>query len=421
MKDGFQRTTLDNGVTVITERFAGVRSIALGVWFVVGSRDEEPHEAGMSHFLEHLMFKGTPTRSALELSEAFDRLGARQNAFTSKEVTCYYADFIDESLPGVFELIGDMVTSASLEQSACELERKVVIEEIARMQDDPEDCAHELFARLAWPQHTLGRSIAGSIETVSTFGHDEAHAYRAKHYAAENCIVAAAGNVEHDEVVRLAEQHLASLPRKTARQPRTAPGPNTAQTHFTYKDTEQTHLFVGQTAMAADDEQRYALMLAHNIFGGSMSSRLFQEVREKRGLVYAIYSHPMLVRDGGLFAVYAGTRPENGQLVYDTIMQEFVRFSASDITTSELERAKASVKGALALAMESTSRRMIRLAEALINGNELYSFDEALALYEGTTLDEVHAVAARIGGDEKTLAVVGPYTAQGFDEFQEGK
>jgi len=415
----FKKTVLDNGITVVTESIKDVRSIALGVWFKVGSRDESSHEAGMSHFLEHMLFKGTPTYGARELSEAFDKLGARQNAFTSKEVTCYFADFIDESLDGVFALIADMVSRASLEQRACELERQVVIEEIARAEDNPEDVVHELFASLAWPHHPLGRSIAGTRETVEGFGHKEAVDFRAKHYFGENCVVAAAGNLNHEKVVELAQELLSSLPSAGSQEKRKAPDANAAALKFQHKDTEQSHIFTGQSSFSNRDDRRYTLTLANNILGGSMSSRLFQEVREKQGLVYAINSYPLLYSDGGLIAVYAGTRPENGQQVFDTIKRELKRFGSSDISIEELERAKASVKGSLALALESTSRRMIRIAEATIADLKVFSFDELLDIYNKITLDELHSVAHDITSASQTTAVVGPYVDQGFEQFEQ--
>lgn len=410
----FNKTVLDNGITVISEHMDSVRTIALGVWFQVGSRDETPEEAGMSHFMEHMMFKGTSTYSARELSEAFDRLGARQNAFTSKEVTCYYADFIDESLPGVFGLIADMVTDAALEQSACELEREVVIEEIARSEDDPEDIAHELFSRLAWPNHNLGLSIAGTRKTVGGFDHDAAVEFRSKHYFTGNCIVAAAGNVDHTQLVALAERLLSGLPHQGSAPQRIAPQESTPALEFKYKDTEQAHMFIGTSTMGTTDERRFALSLASSILGGSMSSRLFQEVRERLGLVYSIYSFPQLFSDGGLFAVYAGTRPDNAQKVYDKINSEMERFGQSDITADELELARQSARGHLALSLESTSRRMMRLAEAMISGNPILSFDESLERLASVTLDDVHTIAGDIAHSEPTIAIVGPFKQQSF-------
>ena len=414
----FAKTVLENGITVITEPFSGVRSVALGIWFRVGSRDEQPQEAGMSHFLEHMMFKGTASCGARELSEAFDRLGARQNAFTGKETTCYYASFIDESLTGVFELLADMVSHASFEPQACALEREVVIEEIARSEDDPEDVAYEFFSSLVWPHHCLGRNIAGSRETVGGFGHHEAVDYRTKHYCGKNCVVAAAGNVEHGQLVELAERLLGDMKPTGTPDIRVAPDRSAAVTRFKYKDTEQAHLFLGQPTFSLRDERRYPLTLANNILGGSMSSRLFQEVREKQGLVYSIYSYPQLFFDGGLFAVYAGTRPENGQQVFDTIQREMARFGSGDITKDELERAKASVKGALALSLESTSGRMMRIAETTLTDLEVLPFDEVLEKYDRITLEEICALAHEVTDATPTVAVVGPYTDQAFGKFE---
>lgn len=392
-----------------------VRSIALGVWFRVGSRDEHASEVGMSHFMEHMMFKGTQSRSAREISEAFDRFGARQNAFTSKEVTCYYADFIDESLEGVFELIADMVTDATLDQSACELERQVVIEEIARSEDDPDDIAHELFSSLAWPHHTLGLPIAGTRESVGGFDHNKAVAFREKHYFGKNCIVAAAGNVDHEALVAYAQRFLGHLKPDGTQDERVSAGQSKPAFQVKYKDTEQAHIFYGASTVSTRDERRYALGLANTILGGSMSSRLFQEVREKLGLVYAVYSYPQLFSDSGLFAVYAGTRPENGQQVYDVIKREMDRFGKSDVTADELELARQSTKGNLALSLESTSRRMIRLAEAVIADNPILTFDEALDRINKVTLQDVHDIAGELSSAEPTVAVVGPYQNQSFE------
>lgn len=416
----YKKTVLDNGITVITEHMDSVRSIALGIFFQVGSRDEMPAEAGMSHFMEHMMFKGTPSLTARELSEAFDRLGARQNAFTSKEVTCYYASFIDESLEGVFGLLSDMVMNASLEQEGCELERRVVIEEIARMEDDPEDVAHELFSATAWPSHPLGLSIAGTRESVGSFNHDDAVAYRSKHYSGDNCIITAAGNVDHDVLVELVVRHMSDLKSHGTQHPRTAPGPVSATTLFQYKDTEQAHILYGTSTMSASDDDRFALGLANTILGGGMSSRLFQEVREKLGLVYAIYSFPQLYQDSGLFAIYAGTRPENASQVYSIVAEEVRKMAAGEITADELELARQASKGGLALSLESTSKRMIRLAEGFMSKGEILSFDESIARLNGVTLDDVCMVSAKLGESETVLAVVGPFKNNDFTLSEQG-
>ena len=208
----FEKTVLPNGTTIISEQMGSVRSIALGIWFSVGSRDEEPAEAGMSHFLEHMMFKGTPVRSARDISEEFDRLGAEINAFTSKEYTCYYARFVDEHLDRAFSILSDMVTDAALDNAACESEREVVIEEIARMEDTPDDQIHEIFSRVLWPTHPIGLPVLGDKESVATFDHGRSTAFRAKHYLSGNCVIAAAGNVSHDELVALTKKYLTGIP-----------------------------------------------------------------------------------------------------------------------------------------------------------------------------------------------------------------
>jgi len=402
-------------MTIVTETMDSVRSVALGIWFQVGSRDETPAEAGMSHFMEHMMFKGTPTRDARQLSEAFDRLGAQQNAFTSKEYTCYFASFLDESLEGVFDLLGDMVCHANLAQDQCELERQVIIEEIARGEDDPDDVASELFAATLWPQHTLGLPIAGTREIVGGFGHGEAVDFRARHYSANNCVVAAAGNLEHERLVELAQRYLEDLPLTDTLPRRSAPQDSTAARAFKSKDTEQAQIYLGTTAMDGADERRFALALGNNILGGTMSSRLFQEIREKEGLVYATYSMPQLYQDTGLLALYAGTRPENAEHVCELMEREFDRIAREPVTADELEMARQSAKGALALSMESTSRRMIALAQNELFGSPQLDFDELLARYDAVTIDDIAAVMAEIGARPRTLAVVGPFAQQNFE------
>ncbi|MCL2881434.1 MAG: insulinase family protein [Coriobacteriia bacterium] len=410
-----RKTVLDNGMTIITEKMNSVRSVALGIWFRVGSRDEAPAEAGMSHFMEHMMFKGTPTRDARQLSEAFDRLGAQQNAFTSREYTCYFANFLDESLEGAFELLGDMVCHAELAQDQCELERQVIIEEIARGEDDPDDVASELFTLTLWPDHPLGLPIAGTREIVGGFGHEAAVDFRSRHYGTANCIVAAAGNLEHERLIDLAQRYLADLPQADTVPLRSSPAPSAAARAFKQKDTEQAQIYLGTTAMAGADERRFALALGNNILGGTMSSRLFQEIREKEGLVYATYSMPQLYQDSGLFALYSGTRPENAGHVAELMEREFDKIAAEPVSAGELEMARQSAKGALALSLESTSKRMIALAQNELFGSPQLDFDELLARYDAVTIDDIATVMAELGAQARTLAVVGPFTQQNFE------
>ncbi|MCL2746001.1 MAG: insulinase family protein [Coriobacteriia bacterium] len=405
-----QKTILHNGVTVITEQMESVRSVALGIWFKVGSRDELAHEAGLSHFIEHMMFKGTPTHDARGLSEAFDRLGAQQNAFTSKESTCYFASFIDESLPEAFALLSDMVCNATFDEDACALEREVVIEEIARSEDDPEDQVVELFYRNLWPSHTIGLPIGGTRDSVASFDREASLVFRNKHYTGGNCVVAAAGNLEHEQLVELAIKHLEGLPGSAGNDERIAPQViegNRQTVH--YKDTEQAHLMMGTTTFSSNDDRRFTLSLLNTAFGGTMSSRLFQEIREKQGLVYAVYSRPHLYQGRSAYTIYAGTRPDNANKVIKLIESELSKIAQSSITTGELDLARQATKGGLALSLESTSKRMLRLGDSVLNDLEPLTFDVALQRLDEVTVKDVATLSAELAGSPLLTAVVGPF------------
>jgi predicted Zn-dependent peptidase len=394
----------------------GVRSVTLGIFFRVGSRDEQNDEAGLSHFLEHMMFKGTAQRDALQISESFDALGALPNAFTSKETTCYYATMLDESLPGVMEILGDMVTSPLFAPDACASEGQVIIEEIARGEDDPEDQSHELFAKTLWPRHPLGLPIGGTRASVASFGQPQARAYHRRHYRPDSCYVIAAGNVDHAGLVALAQKHLQRLKSGGVSTPipadlrRVAPRAY-KRSALTSKETEQAHVLYGTTTMPAGDKRRFALSLLNTAFGGTMSSRLFQEVREKRGLAYAVYSMPALYEGRGMFAVYVGTRPDNGAKVLEVVRREFDKLGAArgGLKAAELDRARAVAKGALAVALESTSKRMLRLSDALLLGQAALSAEESLERLDAVSLGEVRELGGQLAASAKTLTVVGPY------------
>ena len=408
----YRKTLLDNGITVMSESMDSVRSVTLGIWFAVGSRDENPEEAGMSHFMEHMMFKGTPTRSARDISEEFDRMGAEFNAGTSKEYTVYYARFLDQHLPSAFEILGDMVVNASLAEEECVKEREVVIEEIARMEDNPEDQVGEIFETALWPSHPIGLSVIGSRETVSSFGHVAATAFRRKQFVTGNVIVAAAGNVDHDAVVALAERFLIGLPQGP-RTPREHSAPEGQKPLVSInKETEQAHILLGVVTMAAKDDDRFALQLLSDVLGGGMSSRLFQQIREQRGLAYAVQSFPSLYQDTGEFAVYVGTRPDNAELVVELIRAEFAKIAEEGITAEELARAQESSAGHLVLSTEATRNRMMRLGRSEVVGNEVLSADEVIDRLAAVTLADVKRVAAKVLTAETTLAVIGPFSPE---------
>lgn len=411
----YERTRLPNGTIVLTETIPTVRSVALGIWAAAGSRDETPEEAGISHFIEHMMFKGTPTRSARDISEAFERIGAEVNAFTSKEHTCYYSRVIDRHAPEAFAILADMVVSSVMDQDACRSEREVVLEEISRSEDTPDDKVHDLFAQALWPDHPIGRPVLGEKETVGGFLPPAVFSYTGRHYRTGDIVVAAAGNIAHADVVRMATELLAGLPvgDRAARDEWTP----VAARHVDMltKDTEQAHICYGTFGLPAPHEDRFVVSVLDAVLGGGMASRLFQEIREKRGLAYAVYSYHAQYRDCGSMTIYAGTRPDNTAQVVQLINEEVDRVVESGITAAELDRAREALKGSLVLGLENTNTRMVRLGRGEIGGVELLSIDELIARFEAVTLGDVARVAAATLGGPRTLAVVGPHQLDDID------
>ena len=404
----YQQTILDNGLTVITECMDTVRSVSLGVWFKVGSRDESDEQQGISHFMEHMMFKGTEKRDAFAISQDFESIGAEQNAFTSKEYTCYFSRFVDDKLPRIMEILGDMVTSSLFEQTAINSEREVVIEEIARSEDTPDDYIFELFSQAFYPTHALGRPIIGTRDVVGSFMHDDCVDYRTRHYHANNCVVTACGNLDHAELVTLCEKHLSSLP-KGRRNSRDVVNPEPREPYaLLKKDTEQAHIIFGMPGISLGDDDRFAGALLDTALGGGMSSRLFQEIREKRGLAYAIYASTMPYCGAGQFFVYAGTRPSNISEVLSIIKHEIQEACKSGLTAEELERVREYVIGHIVLSTESTSQRMLRLGKSLISDIELLSLDEIIEQYRKVSLADITRVAERVLTLEPTIAIISP-------------
>lgn len=407
----YDQTTLDNGITVISERMDTVRSVALGLWFAVGSRDESSHEAGMSHFMEHMMFKGTPTRSASDISETFDRIGAELNAFTSKEYTCYYARLLDEHVGTAVEVLSDMVVNSVFADDAIASEREVVLEEISRHEDAPDDAVHEVFSQTLMPEHPVGLPVLGRRETVGSFDHAAARDFHARHYGTGNLVVAASGALEHDTLVEMVRERI-TLPT-TPRSARMTIEPTTAShLKVVRKDTEQAHICWGVKALHARHEDRFTLAILDGVLGGGMASRLFREIREKRGLAYAVYSYHTLYQDTGEFVVYAGTRPENAAEVLRLVAETVGEVVAHGITPDELERVREGIKGQMVLGLESTRSRMTRLGKSLVTGGELLSLDEIVARIDAVTVEDVHALAGRILDRDHTVTMIGPLSEE---------
>jgi predicted Zn-dependent peptidase len=417
-----QLTTLDSGVRVVTEAMPSVRSIALGFWIRAGSRDEGTEQAGISHFLEHLLFKGTDRFSSLEIDELFDALGAEVNAGTSKETTTVHARFLDVHLERAFDVLQDMVLRPSYPD--IDSERQVVIEEIAMYEDEPSDKVHDVLSAAIFGDHPLGRPIIGRADVISSVPVPQIAQWHDSRYVPGNIVVAAAGNLEHDQIADLVDAAVGAAPAAgdELSTPSLAPA-----IRFHQKETEQYHLALGGPGIPRADERRFALRVLDTILGGSTSSRLFQEVREKRGLAYAVYSYTSQFADAGQVALYVGTRPDNVQEAMKVIGDEIARLQADGVTEAELDRARENVKGRTVLAMESSSARMNRLGSSILMGVPLLTADEVLARLDAVTLDDVVALAqelwvperlsaAGVGGDEaafrSALDAVSPALAE---------
>ena len=396
-----RRTVLPGGLRVITEQMAGVRSASVGVWVGVGSRDETPALHGCSHFLEHLLFKGTGSRSAMDISVALDAVGGEFNAFTAKEYTCFHARVLDDDLPLAVDVLGDMVTDSLIRAEDVEAERDVILDEIAMHDDDPDDVVHNLFAQQAWGDGPLGRPIAGTAASITALTRDQVARFYRRHYRASQMVVAVAGNVDHTAVVRqvrkafgrngfLASSEPPAVPRTSSRVRRVHAGQSSTERPF-----EQVNLVLGVNGFTRHDERRYALGVLNATLGGSTSSRLFQEVRERRGLAYSVYSFAAHHADAGLVGVAVGCLPGRVDAVLETVRHELTRIADEGITQEELERGQGQLRAGLVLGLEDSGARMSRLGKAELVYDELLSLDEVIARVDAVTRDDVRAVAAR--------------------------
>jgi predicted Zn-dependent peptidase len=410
-----RRTVLPGGLRVITETLPAVRSVAFGIWAGVGSRDEGPTYAGATHYLEHLLFKGTRKRTALEISATMDTVGGELNAFTGKEYTCYYARVLDVDLPLAIDVLSDMVTSSLIQAKDVDAERGVILEEIAMNEDDPSDTVHEAFVRQLFGDTPLGRPILGTVDSINAITRDQiAEHYRAR-YTPDHLVVAAAGQLDHDAVVRLAEQAFrpvldgaaqAAAPRLTGEDP----GPGEGRgVRLVSRGIEQANLVLGCAALRRTDDRRFALGVLNAALGGGMSSRLFQEVREKRGLAYSVYSFTSQHADTGLWGIYAGCLPSKADDVLSICRDEIGKVVSGGLTDAELERGKGQLRGSMVLGLEDPSSRMSRLGKSELVYPRLEPVDDILASIEAVTHDDVRAVAADILAKPKVLAVVGPF------------
>ena len=410
-----RHTVLPGGLRVVTEAVPTLRSVTVGIWVGVGSRDESPTLAGASHYLEHLLFKGTRRRDALEISASIDAVGGEMNAFTSKEYTCYYARVLDTDLPLAVDVVCDLVTSSRIRTADVDSERGVILEEIAMHEDDPTDMVHDQFAQVLFGAAPRARPVLGTVDSIESIGRGAIAGYYRRRYRPQDMVVAVAGNVDHATVVRLVKRAFDTAGMLDGDAAPAAPraGDGRAQpaggVRVVRRATEQANVVIGGLGLSRSDDRRFALGVLNAALGGGMSSRLFQEVREKRGLAYSVYSYHAQYADTGLFGVYAGCVPRKVDDVLALCREEIDKVAVQGVTTEELERGKGQLRGNLVLGLEDTGSRMSRIGKAELVYGELLSVDQVLSRIDSVSLDDVSAVASDLLTSPQTLAVVGPF------------
>jgi predicted Zn-dependent peptidase len=408
VSEGYRRSLLPGGIRVITERMPHVRSVAVGVWVETGSRREPESRGGMSHLIEHLVFKGTATRSAEEIARTMDSVGGQMDAFTTKEHTCFYVQVLDEHLPLAVDLLTDILLHPKFDGDELEREKSVVLQEIKMVEDTPDDIVHDIFAAQVWEHHPLGRPILGTRELVTGFERDLIAQHFGEEYVPPKVIIAVAGNVTHDQVVELFAAGFDGFSRPPVERP-DAPPPFTPGVNIVHKQLEQVHVVMGFPALRQSDPRRYAAFVLNDVIGGSMSSRLFQEVRERQGLVYAIHSGVQAYLDTGVLYLYAATDPGNFAKVLKAVLKEIHDLKKNGVTAEELKRAKDHLKGSLMLSLESTSSRMNRLAKHEMHIGSFLTMDQMTAAIERVAHDEVQALVSELLDEDRlALTTLGP-------------
>jgi predicted Zn-dependent peptidase len=421
-----RRSVLPGGLRVVTETLPTVRSATFGIWAAVGSRDETPVLNGATHYLEHLLFKGTERRSALEISAAIDAVGGEMNAFTAKEYTCYYARVLDRDLPLAIEVVSDMLTGSLIRQEDLDAERGVVLEEIAMTEDDPGDQVHDLFSTALLGDSPLGRPVLGTVDTVNALSRDQVARFYRRHYDPARLVVAAAGNLDHDTVVREVQRVFEQA--GALRDPAARPVPHrtgnrairgAGRVELLERRTEQAHLVLGMPGMSRHDDRRWALGVLNTALGGGMSSRLFQEIREKRGLAYSVYSYTSSYADCGAFGVYVGCQPRRVLDVLGICRDELARVAENGLGDEELRRAKGQFSGSTVLSLEDTGALMNRIGKSEVCWGEQMSVDTTLERIAAVTLEEVLVVARDVLGQRPSLAAIGPLKSKQADRLHE--
>jgi predicted Zn-dependent peptidase len=420
-----RRSVLPSGVRILTEQVPGSQSVSVSFSVAVGSRDETNNHFGSTHFLEHLLFKGTKTRTAMDIAIAFDSVGGSSNASTGKEHTSYYAKIQDKALPIAVEVIADMLTSSLIDETEFENERPVILEELAMNDDDPQDVAHEAFSEAVLGDHPLGRPIGGTIETISNVSRAAVWEHYQQNYRPQDLVVAAAGSIDHQQLIKLVEQALDAagwdlgleakpVPRRLLTPAKILRG---SKFNVIHRPISQVNILVGSEGLYVDDSRRFAMGVLNTVLGGGMSSRLFQEIREKRGLAYSVYSFNQGYSDAATFGLYAGCSPAKAKEVTQLMIAELEKVAESGITQDELALAKGNISGSLALKFETNQARMSRLASAEIVSGEFMDLDETIARFDGVVLSEVQALARDLIEKPRSIVAVGDVTEDMFESF----
>ena len=414
-----RQTVLENGLTIISEQINHVRSAAVGIWVRSGSRHEQASQNGISHFIEHTLFKGTRNRSSREIAVESDAIGGHVDAFTSREIAAYYVRVLDEHLARSFDLISDLVTNPLFAEEELDRERNVVTEEIKMVEDAPDDLVQEVFVANFWPDHPLGRSILGTVETLGTFDHQRVAEYFANVYTPRNLVVSGAGHLEHERFVDMVGNHLGDLKDRPTGLSVSPPSPATRRVVLD-KDLEQAHLVLGTRCPPMTSPDRYAVHLLNVILGGGMSSRLFQTIREEHGLAYAVFSGVNSYTDAGFMSVYAATSPDQINDVVKLSVEEFGKLKKEAVTDAELQRAKDQFKVSIMLSLESTSARMSNLARQEIFFGRQFTLDEMLERINRVTVEDVQRMACEIfGSDDLAITAVGQLGSLSLDLEQQ--
>lgn len=415
----YDLTTLPNGLRVITETMPSVRSVSVGCWVDTGTRDENAQEHGASHFLEHLLFKGSESLSARQVSETFDAIGAESNAFTSKEATCYWTRLLDQDLATGFNVLSEIIQRPAFRGNEIDSERQVVIEEINMNEDDPSDVAFENFSTAVFADHPLEAAVLGTRDSIRGMTRDDIQGYWDRRYGAGSVVIAAVGNLDHGEVVEIVRQRFADWSGEPVSHDYVEATPG-SQVIVTRRDTEQAHIILGGKGFKREDERRWAFELLNHVMGSGMSSRLFREVREERGLAYAVYGFRLSYADAGAWGVYIGTTPSQTETALNVIREELAKVMEEGIADDELDRAKGSMRGGLALSLEDSNSRMIRLGRDELAGMPHLSTDDRLEKLDAVTLEDVQKVAQEMYSTERLIGAVGPFHEPDLEPYLVG-